>query len=170
MDEAGKPVATRVRPPADRMSAGGCSQSLVEALDPLEDLNYRHFRMRHMVAELLRPGLPPGSEAPDFELESTGGDKVRLSELHGAPVLLHFVSYTCPVTRGGISTMKELHRLFGDRVRFIEVLVRQAHPGERHGAYDSYAEKLADARAYAREEDIPWPVLVDDLSGTVQLA
>ncbi len=29
-----------------------------------------------MVAELLRTGLPPGSEAPDFELPSTDGIRV----------------------------------------------------------------------------------------------
>ena len=95
-----------------------------------------------MVAELLRTGLAPGCEAPDFELPSTAGETVRLSDLRGKPVLLHFVSYTCPVTRGGVYTMRELHRLYGDRVQFVEVLVRQAHPGERHGAYRSYEKKL----------------------------
>jgi hypothetical protein len=55
-------------------------------------------------------------------------------------------------------------------VRFVEVLVRQAHPGERHGAYHSYEEKLAQGRAYRREEQLPWPVLVDDLAGRVQRA
>lgn len=143
---------------------------LVERLDPVEDLNYRHFRMRHMVAELFKPGLPPGREAPDFELETTDGDRLRLSDLRGQPVLLHFVSYTCPVTRGGVATMKELYRLYGERVQVIEVVVRQAHPGERHGGYRSYDAKLADGQAYRSEELIPWPVLVDDLPGTVQRA
>ena len=73
-----------------------------------------------------------------------------MSDLWGRPVLLHFVSYTCPVTRGGVSTMSELYRLYGERVQFVEVVVRQAHPGERHGAYRSYEEKLDDACAYAR--------------------
>ena len=83
---------------------------------------------------------------------STDGTRVRLSHLRGQPVLLHFVSYTCPVTRGGVYTMRELHRLYGERVEFVEVLVRQAHPGERHGAYGSYEEKLEDARALRTEE------------------
>ena len=74
-------------------------------------------------------------------------------------MLLHFVSYTCPVTRGGVHAMRELHRLSG------EVLVRQAHPGERHGGYRSYEDKLEDAQGYEREERIPWPVLCDDLRG-----
>jgi peroxiredoxin Q/BCP len=31
-----------------------------------------------------------GKPAPDFELTSDGGDKVRLSELRGKPVVLYF--------------------------------------------------------------------------------
>ena len=125
----------------------GRSERLIDLLDPVEDFNFRHFRMRHMVAELLRVGLPPGCDAPEFELASTEGKRVRLSDLWGRPVLLHFVSYTCPVTRGGVSTMSELYRLYGEWVQFVEVVVRQAHPGERHGAYRSYK---AEARRRLR--------------------
>lgn len=150
--------------------AHGRSDRLIELLDPIEDFNFRHFRMRHMVAELLRVGLPPGCDAPEFELASTGGKRVRLSDLWGRPVLLHFVSYTCPVTRGGVYTMSELYRLYGEWVQFVEVVVRQAHPGERHGAYRLYEDKRDDACAYTREERIPWLVLIDDLAGTVQRA
>ena len=146
------------------------TERLVGRLDPSTDFNFEHFRMRHMLAELLRPGLPPGTEAPDLELPSTDGTLHQLSALRGQPVLLHFVSYTCPVTRGGIATMRELYRLYGQQVRFIEVLIRQAHPGERHGAYHSGEQKLQDARDYKQEEDIPWPVLADDLACTVQRA
>mgnify|MGYP001102408892 CR=1 FL=1 len=143
---------------------------LIDHLDPSEDFNFEHFRMRHMVAELLRPGLPPGREAPDFELPSTDGPPLQLSDLRGQPVFLHFISYTCPVTRGSIAAMRELYRLYGEQVRFVEVLIRQAHPGERHGAYRSSEEKLRDARDYVREENVPWPVLVDDLDCSVQRA
>lgn len=156
--------------PVDGACGHGRSARLIDLLDPAEDFNFRHFRLRHMVAEVLRAGLPPGTEAPDFELPSTEGEPVRLTSLRGQPVLLHFVSYTCPATRGGVHTMRELYGLYGEGVRFVELLVRQAHPGERHGGYRSDDEKLEDARAYRREEDIPWPVLVDDLAGTVQLA
>jgi peroxiredoxin len=38
--------------------------------------------------------MQPGSEAPDFELETTEGDRVRLSELRGQPVVLRFGSFT----------------------------------------------------------------------------
>lgn len=165
----GPAPAAAPSPPSDG-AAQGRAERLVARFDPIEDYNFRHFRMRHMAAELLRAGLAPGSQAPDLELEFTEGPRVRLSDLRRRPVLLHFISYTCPVTRGGVSTMGALHRLYGDRVQLVEVLVRQAHPGERHGPYGSYEQKLDDARTYKSEERVPWPVLVDDLTGTVQAA
>ena len=58
--------------PVDR-NAHGRSERLIELLDPIEDFNFQHFRMRHMVAELLRIGLPPGCEAPEFDLLSADG-------------------------------------------------------------------------------------------------
>jgi hypothetical protein len=66
--------------------------------------------------------------------------------------------------------MRELHRLYADRVQFVDLVVRQAHPGERHGGYRRYAEKLDDARRYEQEEGIGWPVVVDDLDGSAQRA
>lgn len=64
----------------------------------LSEYNYEHFRPKHLFADLWRSvggqGLRPGSEAPDFELESTEGDWGRLSALRGRPVLLHIGSYT----------------------------------------------------------------------------
>ncbi|MBA4115143.1 MAG: redoxin domain-containing protein [Rubrobacter sp.] len=64
----------------------------------LRKYNYEHFWLKHLLADLWRTvrgeGVQPGSEAPDFELESTEGNRVRLSELRGSPVLLHLGSAT----------------------------------------------------------------------------
>jgi thiol-disulfide isomerase/thioredoxin len=150
------------------------TSDLVERLDPQADFNFRHFRMRHMIAELIRTarrtGIAPGEQAPDFALMTTAGDELRLHDLRGKPVLLHFVSYTCPVTRGAVVPMKQLHDRYGNQVTFVDIVVRQAHPGEHHDAYDSFVNKMADARDYQREEGITWPVAVDDVTGTVQRA
>ncbi len=51
-------------------------------------------------------------------------------------------------------------------MRFVDVAIRQAHPGERRGTYRSYEEKFEGAREGRREEGIPWTVLVDDYAGT----
>jgi hypothetical protein len=49
----------------------------------------------------------------------------------------------------------------------VDIVIRQAHPGGREPPYRHFAQKLTDARSYQLLEDIPWPVLVDDLEGTV---
>jgi hypothetical protein len=64
----------------------------------LSEYNYEHFRPKHLLADLLKTargeGIGPGEEAPDFELESTEGEKARLGDLRGCPVVLRFGSFT----------------------------------------------------------------------------
>lgn len=66
--------------------------------DDLRTYNYGHFWLKHFVADLRRTaqgaGLRPGSTAPDFDLESTEGDRFQLATARDRPVLLHFGSST----------------------------------------------------------------------------
>lgn len=52
-------------------------------------------------------------------------------------------------------------------MQFVEVEVRQAHPGPGAPPHRSLVEKTRDAEAFVREYGIPWLVLVDDVEGTV---
>lgn len=71
------------------------------ALDRREttgEYNFEHFRAKHLLADVQRTmadaGIQPGALAPDFMLPRSGGGALRLSELRGRPVLLHFGSFT----------------------------------------------------------------------------
>lgn len=64
-----------------------------------EVYNFRHFERRHFWEDARRTqeraGVRPGAEAPDFELPGVGDDGlVRLRELRGKPVVVHFRSYS----------------------------------------------------------------------------
>lgn len=65
---------------------------------PNDEYNFAHFRAKHLFNDLQdtveRRGIRPGENAPDFELPRVGGGNLRLSELRGKPVLLHFGSPT----------------------------------------------------------------------------
>ncbi len=71
---------------------------------------------------------------------------------------------------GSVEPLKRLHAQWGDRVHVVDVLVRQAHPGPAEPPYASAEQKMADAERYQQSEQIPWPVLVDDVEGTVHRA
>lgn len=63
-----------------------------------------------------------------------------------------------------------MHREFRDEVRFVEVLVRQSHPGPGVEPYRDLTDKLRDGARYVRDEGLPWDVVVDDLPGSVHAA
>lgn len=46
------------------------------------------------------------------------------------------------------------------------MIIRQAHPGPGARPYTTDAEKRRDAERFWREEEIPYPVLADDVAGT----
>jgi len=52
-------------------------------------------------------------------------------------------------------------------VHFVDVMIRQAHPGPGVRPYRTFDRKMTDAETWQREEAIPYPVLVDDLEGAV---
>lgn len=66
--------------------------------------------------------------------------------------------------------LKDLHREFGDRVAFLTVYVREAHPGERYPQPETFEQKLGHARAYKERDQIPWTVAVDDVEGSFHQA
>jgi hypothetical protein len=66
--------------------------------EPLGEYNYKHFRTKHLLQDahrtIAKQGILPGEMAPNFELPRAGGGSLRLSDLRGKPVLLHFGSFT----------------------------------------------------------------------------
>ncbi len=71
--------------------------SLEERQSPNE-YNYDHFSTKHLIEDVkhtfTKQGIELGAIAPDFELPRADGGTLRLSELRGRPVVLHFGSLT----------------------------------------------------------------------------
>ncbi len=76
------------------------AQRFVTLKDKLsnEEYNFEHFRTKHLLSDaqatIEKRGIQPGEVAPDFELPRVGGGTLRLSDMRGKPVLLHFGSFT----------------------------------------------------------------------------
>jgi Iodothyronine deiodinase len=74
------------------------------------------------------------------------------------------------MTAGARPGLKNLHKDFGDRVQFVSIYVREAHPGERYPHHTSEAQKMRHARDWVEQDHIPWPVVVDTLDGATHRA
>ena len=133
---------------------------------------YPHFKREMLVKGLYFGGGPsPGQPMPDFSPPTTDGDQVRKSDFVGRrPLLLTFASITCPMVASNGPTLKRLYKEFGDRVTFITLYVREAHPGGRYPQPDAFEQKLEYARAYKERDRIPWPVAVDNVEGDLHRA
>ncbi len=70
----------------------------LDASEQSDNYNFEHFRTKVLLHDAQRTiearGIKPGEMAPDFELPQVGGVSLRLSELRGRPVILHFGSFS----------------------------------------------------------------------------
>jgi len=135
--------------------------------------NYDQFERQQLVKDFARTkfGRAPeaGDRAPDFELRSLDGEKIRLSDFKNEKnVVLTFGSATCPQTAASISGLRDLEKHFGDKgVQFLFVYTREAHPGNRIPAHQSREDKVHAAGIFRDDEEIEFPILVDEVSGRV---
>ncbi|GAB3796829.1 TlpA disulfide reductase family protein [Virgibacillus kimchii] len=93
-------------------------------------------------------GIEPGETAPDFELESLDGDKVKLSELRGKKVILNFWATWCGPCREEMPEMQEFYDN-NDNVEILAVNLLETETDE------SNVEEYIDEFGYT------YPVLLD---------
>ena len=134
--------------------------------------NYDEFKKTTLTKELARQfgdAPDPGERAPDFELRTVDGDKIRLSDFREEKnVVLTFGSATCPLTAASISGLRDLYDDFSDDdVEFLFVYVREAHPGEELPPHRKMSDKVRAGELLRDDEDLEMPILVDDLGGKV---
>jgi hypothetical protein len=113
----------------------------------------------------------PGDRVPEFDLPTVGGGRFRSTDLaESGPALLIFGSSTCPVTDNAAPGLNELYLRFGDRVRFVMVNVREAHPGKAFPQPRTLDVKRAHAERLRNLHGFEFEVAVDDADGTLHRA
>jgi len=120
----------------------------------------------------INPKLHVGAPAPDFDLASVDGGRMRLSEiLKERHAVLIFGAITSPVTATNLPELNRLWEFFQWRgVQFLFIYVREPHPGEVYPHHTSMHQKTKVARELQALEEIRFPVLVDELDGRVHSA
>jgi hypothetical protein len=74
------------------------------------------------------------------------------------------------MTASSIASLKRLHTQFADRVAFVTLNVREAHPAENVAQPHTFEQKLEHARRLKQQFDLPWTVASDDIDGTLHRA
>lgn len=138
----------------------------------ISNYNYEKFSRNTLLKDMARSkfgGAPePGDDAPDFTLRTIDGEKVRLSDFEDEKnVLLTFGSATCPQTAASIGGIRDLYDEFGDQIQFLFIYVREAHPGDELPAHHSIDDKVHAAELLRDEDELEFPILLDELSGKV---
>ena len=112
----------------------------------------------------------PGDQIPAFDLPLLDGGRFRSDDLGELPVLLVFGSRTCPITESAGPILRTLHSEFGDRVRFVLVNTREAHPGNIIAQPQTFEQKWAHAEELRRHHAVRFDVAVDDIDGRLHRA
>lgn len=129
---------------------------------------YKRFTTSLLLRDLRfgKGAAGPGDPLPPFEWVTTSGDRLTNRDVFGKkPILLAFGSMTCPMTASAAPSVQELYEKFGDRVDFITLYVREAHPGEHIPQPETMEQKLVHARALKELYDIHWTVAADNIDG-----
>ncbi len=152
------------------MSSASVNQ---QACDLTNKYRYKRFTTTLLFRDLrfAKGAAGSGDSFPSFDLVATNGDHLTNSVVFGdKPVLLVFGSMTCPMTASAAPSLLQLYDEFGDRVKFIMLYVREAHPGEHFTQAETMEEKLEYARALKEFYDIPWTVAADNVDGDLHRA
>lgn len=88
-----------------------------------------------------------GKQAPEFSLPDIDGKTVSLSDFTGKVVILDFFAIWCPPCRLEVPDFVELEKIYSDK-GFAMVGVALV--------------KSADARKFAHEFGVNYPILIDD--------
>ncbi len=134
---------------------------------------YKRFTTSLLLRDLRfgKEAAGPGDALPPFEWVTTSGDRLTNRDVFGEkPILLTFGSMTCPMTASSAPSVQELYEEFGDRVDFIMLYVREAHPGEYIPQSETMEQKLVHAQALKELYDIPWTVAADNIDGELHRA
>ena len=115
----------------------------------------------------IRTQSPVGVLAPDFELETTTGETVRLSDKRGRLAVFMFVAMTCPPARTQVDLWKELYEKYNvNDVEVFFVYSRERHAGERGYPNLKETRTTSDRMTYAKmlSEITAVPIVVDPIN------
>ena len=107
-----------------------------------------------------RPAPQKGFAAPDFELKTTSGETVKLSDYRGQAVLVNLWATWCPPCRAEMQTIEKIYTEYKDQ-GFVVLAVDM-----------TYQDNPARVLPFVTEQGLTYPILLDetgDMATTYQM-
>ncbi len=98
-----------------------------------------------------------GFHAPDFELNTLQGGSIRLSDLHGRPVVVNLWASWCPPCKAEMPAFEKVYKQYANQG--FTILAVNA----------SSQDSLADAQAFVQANGLTFPILMDTQGRVSQL-
>ncbi len=143
----------------------------IERANPLPEAGdayrYDRFSPKLLFRDLRfsNAALAPGDSLSAHELPTLDGGSIQIGGPRDQPLLLVTGSITCPMTDSAMPVIEALYEEFGDRVEFVLLNVREAHPGAHFPQPATDEEKLGHARSLGERHDVPFTIAIDALDG-----
>ena len=100
-----------------------------------------------------QPTLQFGQPAPEIDATSPDGKARTLADFRGQPVVVQFGSLTDPIFRMRAPAVEQVAKDFGERVSFLIIYQKEAHPADGSDALEiNAADGLALAAPTSLEE------------------
>ena len=144
--------------------------SSTESPREADDYRFEHLNLGLLLQDMRfsRTALAPGDRLLDTTLLNLDGQVVSLrSFAAGGPIVLVTGATTCPATASSMPDLKGLEERYGDQVQFVLLQVREAHPGAEVDQPHTLQDKVQHAQLMREVYAVGWPVVVDDISGTL---
>jgi peroxiredoxin len=95
------------------------------------------------------PAPQQGFLAPDFELQTTGGETIRLSDLRGQAVLVNLWATWCPPCRAEMQTIEKIYNEYKAQ-GFIVLAVNM-----------TYQDEASNILPFITEQGLTFPILLE---------
>ena len=125
--------------------------------------NYRRFDPSDYAFDKFT-GLTVGDKYVDCELTTPEGKLVHLSDYLDKPVVLETGSVTCPMYAQAVPPMQEYAAQYPD-LNFLVLYVREAHPGDRTHAHETFEKKRYNAQRLRKTYGENRIVVIDSIDG-----
>jgi peroxiredoxin len=98
--------------------------------------------------------LPLGTSAPDFDLPGTEGERAKLADYQGKPVLVMFICNHCPYVKHVAAALAQLGRDYAGKLGIVAINSNDtvSHP-------DDSPEKM---KAEKKQRGYTFPYLLDE--------